>query len=95
MTYIQSGTYSSGEVPSYSFCEGICAGSNSRWHIRKVRDSLHLTGGVNTDSLCGKVRPLGPEVGSCGGWDVNVKITDHHLTHCCPTCADLYRKEDR
>jgi len=88
MGYVQSGTYAPGEVPRFAFCEATTAGGNSRWHIRRVTSKLHLSGGVDTPSLCGHVDPH-----KFGGWDVNVKITEHHLSHCCPKCLEVYRKE--
>ena len=71
----------------YSFCESIHAGSNSRWHIRPLLYGVRrLGGGIETEGLCGR-----PEKGK--GWDLDVEITDHHLTHCCPKCAEIFRIE--
>ena len=92
---VQPGTYAPGEVPEYAFCESVVAGVNARWHIRKVQDKLYLGGGINTPSLCGHVKPSGPEYGALGGWDVNVKITERHLEHSCPECVEAYRKASR
>jgi hypothetical protein len=89
---VQPGTYAPGEVPEYAFCESAVAGVNARWHIRKVQEKLHLGGGINTPSLCGRVKPTGPERGAIGGWDVNVKITERHLEHSCQACVEAYRK---
>lgn len=93
MTYVQSGTYAPGEVPKYAFCEVSCAGPRSKWHIRKIKDRLWLTGGIDTQSLCGYVKPLGPELRSIGGWDLNIKINDRHLGRACPDCVKRYREE--
>lgn len=90
--YVQPGTYAPGDVPKYAFCESVAAGSCGRWHIRKVEDRLHLGGGIDTPSLCGRVNPIGSERGATGGWDVNVKITEHHLGHSCPDCVKAYRE---
>jgi hypothetical protein len=84
--HVQSGTYAPGEVPRYAFCEAVTASGHSSWHIRNVCTRLFLTGGVDTPSLCGHVNP------TPGGWDVNVKITEHHLSHACPRCVEAYRK---
>jgi len=92
MPYVQSGTYAPGEVPEYAFCESVTAGPKAPWHIRKVATILKLTGGIDSSSLCGKVHPSGPEWGHLGGWDVNVKISEGHLTHTCPGCREAYRK---
>jgi hypothetical protein len=70
----------------YSFCEASTAGSSSRWHIRKLcSEGRKLTGGVTTSSLCGHVKPF-PK--GFGGWDLQIPITEHHLEHCCPECAE-------
>lgn len=89
-TYVQPGTYAPGEVPEYSYCESVTAGSRSKNHIRKVNNKLFLTGGVDTPSLCGHVQPFGPERGPIGGWDVNIKITEGNQTFACPKCVELY-----
>lgn len=67
---------------NYSFCES--ATSSSLWHIRKLSDrGPRPTGGADTLSLCGDNM----------GWDLNkVPISEHHLTHCCEKCADIFRK---
>ena len=90
--YVQPGTYAPGEVPAYAFCEPVFANANAFWHIRKVVGRLYLSGGVDSPSLCGTVKPFGPELGAVGGWDLNVKITEHHLGHCCPACAKAYQE---
>jgi len=90
--YVQPGTYAPGEVPGYAFCEPVYASASGRWHIRKVEGRLYLGGGIDTPSLCGKVKPFGPEYGALGGWDLNVKITEHHLGHCCPDCVKAYQE---
>lgn len=92
VSYVQPGTYAPDEVPEYAFCESVLAGSKSRWHIRKVKDRLFLTGGLDTPSLCGHVKPFGPALGDIGGVDVNVKITERHLGHSCPECVEKYRE---
>jgi hypothetical protein len=80
-----------GEKPKYAFCESAHASSISPWHIREVgKAGLKLGGGIDTSTFCGRVRPLEDRGG--GGWDLNVRITAHHLTHCCPLCAAEYRK---
>lgn len=75
------------ENPKYAFCEGVGANHFSRWHIRKVPDgTLKFGGGITTPSLCGHVRMT-------YGWDLRVKIDEHHLTHACSECVTVYRKE--
>lgn len=69
----------------YSFCESSTASSLSRWHIRKLDETgKHCGGGITTPSLCGLVRPY--RAGGLGGWDLEVAITEHHVTHACPKC---------
>ena len=75
----------------YAFCEGVHAGSGSRWHIRQLdaRESVLMRGGgIRTGSLCGHVKP--PH-----GWDLAVDLTEHHLGHACPECVALYRESYR
>lgn len=70
------------EKPPYAFCESIHASGTSPWHIRKIAETgLKLTGGIDTPFLCGRVTK---------GWDLNVRITPHHLTHCCKGCVKAY-----
>lgn len=84
--------YAPDEKPGYAFCESVTASSMSPWHIRKVPDGkLRLGGGINTPSLCDRVKPFGE--GGVGGWDLQVRITEQHLSHSCRNCAEIYREE--
>lgn len=66
---------------AFVFCESINASGISPWHIRKLTDKgLKLGGGADTDTLCGREM----------AWDLNVDITEHHLTHCCKKCAEVF-----
>ena len=72
----------------FAFCEAVSAGSLSRWHIRELHEHervLMTGGGVRTGSLCGHVKPR-------AGWDLAVPISEHHLTHACPDCVQIYRE---
>lgn len=84
---------SASDSTAFSFCESITASGQSRWHIRPLTEvGRKLGGGIDTAALCGFPKPRQSPPGEgegCGGWDLNVDITD--LTHCCPTCADAYR----
>jgi hypothetical protein len=71
------------KVPEFSFCEGIMASSRSKWHIRKTHSRLFLSGGIDSVSLCGRVRE---------GWDLGVKIKEIHLLHACPDCVKKYKE---
>ena len=72
---------------SYSFCESVHAGPETLWHIRRLSDAgQKLGGGIDTPFLCYRGT-------QSRGWDLDVQITDHHLGHCCPRCADVYRQE--
>lgn len=74
----------------YSFCESSTG--NGRWHIRKLDTTgKHLTGGITTTSLCGTVLPI--RNGGLGGWDLDVDITDHHLSHTCTQCKDKFNED--
>lgn len=83
--------YTSGEIPPFAFCEPVVAGSLAPWCIRPVTDKgLKLGGGVDTQSLCGRVTPRG------NGWDLNVRITEEALTstrpRVCQKCLAEYRR---
>lgn len=72
----------------YSFCESVHASSMSPWHIRQLVDCKKLGGGIDSSSLCGFVK-------SGWGWDLEVEITKHHLSHACPRCVAVYHKVKR
>lgn len=75
-----------GERPPFTLCEPVVASSRSLWCIRKTTDvGPKFGGGVDTPSLCGRVR-----VGQ--GWDLQVRITEHHLDkNTCKACLAKYR----
>jgi hypothetical protein len=72
------------EKPPYAFCESVHATGTSPWHIRRVVGALKLGGGIDSPSLCKRV-----DAGK--GWDLEARITQHHLNHACPTCVAEYR----
>lgn len=73
----------------YSFCESVFATPWSRWHIRKLTDEgQKFGGGIDTPSLCGKIGPP-----KSNGWDINVHMTEHHLSNCCSECQEIFEKE--
>lgn len=75
-------------VSTYSFCERVWAGPSSPWHIRRLSSAgRKLGGGIDTRSLCGRIVP--PEG---KGWDLDVEITSHHLTHSCKACVAEYER---
>jgi len=76
-------------MDKFSFCENVMAGPMTPWHIRKLsKKGIKLGGGADTIALCGQVV----------SWDLQVEITEHHLTHCCQRCRKEFnlnlRKED-
>jgi hypothetical protein len=77
------------ERPPFAFCESVHATGTSPWHIRRVVGPLKLGGGIDSGSLCKRVRSTA-EGG--GGWDLEVRITSHHLSHACPGCVEEYRR---
>lgn len=81
-----------GEIPLYAFCEPSYASSWSRWHIRPINPNtgLKLSGGIDTESLCGRIKPFGS--GGHGGWDLNVRIDEHHSNHSCAECVAEYKR---
>lgn len=82
----QRGLYEPTGRPPYAFCEPVWSGPLHRWHIRKIDPSvgLRLGGGIDSASLCSAVPPN-------QGWDLQVRITEHHLSHACPQCVAAYR----
>lgn len=67
----------------HSFCESVHATGTSPWHIRELTAAgRKLGGGADTPALCG--RDL------CKGWDLNVEMTDHHLSHACKKCVEVF-----
>lgn len=71
-------------VETHSFCETSYAAATSPWHIRRLTSKgRKLGGGADTPSLCGL------QV----SWDLQTTITEHHLTHCCKTCANLMKED--
>jgi hypothetical protein len=68
------------------FCEPVAASSISPWCLRYVEGESRLSGGVTTDSLCGRVKaPM--------GWDVDVPVDTWQLTggRACRRCVDALR----
>jgi hypothetical protein len=67
----------------YSFCETAVATPYSLWHIRRLtKVGRKLGGGADTLSLCGRKV----------SWDLEVELTEHHLTHnACKKCLETYR----
>jgi hypothetical protein len=68
----------------FAFCETITASSISPWHIRRLTSrGKKLGGGADTPALCGRKV----------AWDLELEVSMHHLTQCCPKCSQLYREE--
>lgn len=64
--------------PDYSFCESSAASGRSPWHIRQLTAAGKKPGGgADTPSLCDLEM----------AWDVEVEITEHHLSHACRACV--------
>lgn len=84
----------------YSLCEPSQAAAMAKWHVRKLSDAgPKYGGGIDTPSLCKKVQPWGEPVPGkkykgYGGWDLEVRITQHHLEHnVCGECRTLLLEE--
>lgn len=84
--------YGPDEVPLYAYCESVYAGGSSPWHIRKIVPGvgLKLGGGIDSTSLCGRVKPM--DKGGAGGWDLRVRISSKNLLGACAACTAEYRK---
>lgn len=71
---------------SYSFCEPSTAGPCAPWCIRKLTAAgQKFGGGVDTPSLCGRVKPCGE--GGADGWDVRCDVNiEQHRQMICKRC---------
>lgn len=69
-----------------TFCESITATSSSPWHVRETLEQK-FGGGINTNSLCGRVRA------SRGGWDLDVPFDSKHPAICL-VCKKLLETEE-
>ncbi len=79
-------------IDAFAFCESSLATSHANWHIRRLDEKgLKRGGGITTPSLCGLVQPRTAPRGF-GGWDLDGKVTDHHLKHACRRCVAEYLK---
>jgi hypothetical protein len=81
------------DLSAYSFCEPSTAGPSAPWCIRKLSKSgRKLSGGVDTASLCGRVKPS--DVGGWGGWDVAAATRGVSLDHpfACKKCVVKLRE---
>lgn len=69
--------------PKYSFCESVTASSISPWCIRElsIANGRKLGGGIDSDSLCGRVR-------ATWGWDLPIDVDPSH-PKACVKCAAL------
>lgn len=69
-------------MPDYGYCESVTATSISPWCIRVLTTKgRKLGGGIDTASLCGRVKPH-------QGWDLSVKVDPgKQPVGVCPRCA--------
>lgn len=66
---------------THAFCESSWATSLSPWHIRALtKIGPKFGGGADTDALCGRKV----------AWDLDVVITEHHLSHACQGCVAIW-----
>ncbi len=70
----------------YSFCESVTATGKSPWCIRELTtNGQKLSGGVDTSSLCGRVK-------SPFGWDLSVPVSFRH-PKICKECLKKVKNE--
>jgi len=78
-------------MPEYSFCESVHASSRSPWHIRRLTNvGKRCGGGIDTPSLCGRVKPP-PD---SNGWDIgapDVGTWIFQSARICPDCRDVWQ----
>lgn len=68
-----------------TFCEGVHATGNSPWHLRWRLGEKKLGGGIDSDSMCGRVKA--PE-----GWDLESETDRTGIDHdfVCKQCREEY-----
>ena len=72
----------------FALCESVSATGAGPWCIRRVTSTgLHSGGGIDTDSLCGWVK-------APYGWDLDVEVSEYHLSHACPRCLRVFAKPE-
>lgn len=71
-------------VIRYSFCESVHASGSSPWHIRELVKDQKFGGGIDSVSLCGRVKD---------GWDLRVQIAPEYFARgcVCKDCAAEYK----
>jgi hypothetical protein len=86
------------DLTKFSYCESTHATSMSPWCIRELTAAgQKLTGGIDTASLCGRVRPRGGPGKGWGGWDLAVPVDPvdpgRHPGVVCKNCAAVLRQK--
>jgi hypothetical protein len=82
------------DLSTYTFCEPSFAGPRAPWCIRKLTAiGKKLGGGVDTPSLCGRVKPTA--VGGPGGWDLTHTLgeADLEAEFTCKKCVAKLREQ--
>lgn len=72
----------------YSYCESCFATPFSPWCIRPLIAGMKVGGGIDSDSLCGRVKMQE------GGWDLGVEVDQSRTRSICSKCLDIYRREN-
>ena len=64
----------------YAYCQSNYV---PKWHIRKHNNKLYLSGGIDTNSLCGFVKQ---------GWDLDYTISSIYDKYICKDCLNKYKE---
>jgi hypothetical protein len=72
----------------FYLCASDTATSQSFWHIRPACFEKKLGGGIETGSMCGRVKAQ-------HGWDLKTDLEEHvklgsSRYYLCPRCLDIY-----
>jgi len=91
VNYLSDSSKPESTPTEYSYCESIGASGAATWHIRPLTSSgRHLSGGIDTDSLCGHVKC------AAGGWDIDVPVrgldTLAHTEGFCLSCHTEFKR---
>jgi hypothetical protein len=76
---------------NFTFCEPVFAGPLAPWCIRRLTARGRCVGGgIDTYSLCGRVKPSGRPGGN--GWDLPYRFTQERLNRACKACVSELRR---
>jgi hypothetical protein len=81
------------DLDQYTYCEPPNVAANRPRCIRRMTNTgRHLFGGIDTESLCGRVKPL--DVGGFGGHDFSMPVEQMmEPREVCKACLAVLRNK--